>query len=570
MEKVYICLIALFFASCDNFLDREPKSLPMVGSFYQSEQEMIGGLTGVYSTVKWIQNASSATIQTSLNGWDDFGLARSPEIGEGNHKTNDRTVASFWKYAYETINCANSFIHGMERGENVVSQTKYDTMQSEAKVLRAWAYFWLINMFGDVPYFTAPLKSEEYYNQTRIPKEEIIPNLYKDLDDAALHLDWLPTQRGRVSRSVAYGLKARIAFYNKDYRTAAEATNKVIKEAGLDLNPNYLDLFQYSKQKANVNHEIMFELMYSYDQRHAYHHLPMIIGSRNAGSWSGMFPGQSLIDQFECTDGKRIDESELYNPQKPSENRDLRLKVSISMPGDRISSFSKPDFIYDVHNPTTDFWDESIGGWKKGTNQDYSNVYGPRLNGVGYLYGKYSYGDKSETIEQTRQSFIFMRYAEILLTYAEAKIELNELDNDVVAAINKVRVRAKQPTVENSGVDVKNQYEMQRLVRRERNVELNGECFRWLDIRRWKIAEITMPGSVYGYASTAENVQKMKTPTFGSKGGINDLNNIPSYSDTEYRFKRDNRVFEVPKHYLFPIPQSECDLNENLKQNEGW
>lgn len=560
----------MLFASCDNFLDREPESLPMVGSFYQSEQEMIGGLTGVYSTVKWIKNASSATIQTSLNGWDDFGLARSPEIGEGNHKTNDGTIANFWDYAYETIHCANSFIHGMARGKSVVSQEKYDTMQAEAKIIRAWAYFWLINLFGDVPYFTEPLESKEYYNQTRTSKEEIVQNLYKDLNDAAPHLDWLPVQRGRVSRSVAYGLKSRIAFYHKDYKTAADAANVVIQEAGLGLNPNYLDLFQYSKQKANVNHEIMFELMYSYDQIHAYHHLPMIIGSRNAGSWSGMFPGQSLVDQFECTDGKRIDESELYNPQKPNENRDSRLKVSISMPGDRISSFSKPDFIYDVHNPTTDFWDESIGGWKKGTNQDYSNVYGPRLNGVGYLYGKYSYGDKSETIERTRQSFIFMRYAEILLTYAEAKIELNELDADVIAAINKVRKRAKQPILEESGIDVTSQYEMRRLIRRERNVELCGENFRWLDIRRWGIAEITMPGSVYGCASTAENVQKMKVPTFGSKGSINDLNNIPTYSDTEYRFKRDNRVFEVPKHYLFPIPQSECDLNKNLNQNEGW
>lgn len=573
MKIHYLYLVILLFCtSCSDFLDREPESSPMSGTFYGSETEMNLGLTGLYSTIKWEDPSLSnkVTLQATTIGFDDFGLERKPELAEGNYKTNHSMVQAFWKYAYKTVQCANAYIHGIERGKESVSPVKYNTMQSEARIIRTWAYFWLINLFGDVPLITSELKSEEFYNQKMTSKDEIVRYLYEELDAAAAHLDWLPSQKGRVSRSVAYGLKARIAFYYKDYQTAANAAKTIIENAGLGLAPVFLELYQYTGQARNTNNEIMFELMYSTEQFNSWNWYGMITASRNANSYSGTFPNQNLIDQFECVDGKRIDESPLYDPQNPGKYRDQRLKYSISMPRDTISSFSKPDFIYDIHNSITKFKNSTTGEWTAGTNLDYSNIYGPRLNGVGYLFGKYSYGNKSEQIDQSRHSYIFMRYAEILLTYAEAKIELNQLDDDVVAAIDLVRTRAGQPTVVQSGVDISSQYEMRRLVRRERNVELAGEGFRWFDIRRWGIAEIVMRGSVYGYASTSENINKMQIPGFSGNGEINDMNNIPTYRDTEYRLKRDNRIFEVPKHYLFPIPQSELDLSKTLDQNEGW
>ncbi len=347
-----IIAIAGLFVSCSDFLEREPMSAPMSGTFYNSEKEMDMGLTGLYSTIDWQNSPLSVnvSVQFNLNGFDDFGVNRKyVDISEGNYVTSHAHVAVFWNSAYKTIQNANAFIHGMERGKDNVDTKKYNTMRAEAIVLRAWAYFWLINIYGDVPLITTELKADEYYNRERLSKNAITQFLYQDLDNIVEFLDWRPSQQGRVSRSVAYGLKARIAFYNKDYSTAATATKLIIDNAGLGLNPVYLDLFRTTGQAINTNKEIMFELMYSTDNK-KHNWIGMINGSRNANSYSEFFPTQSLVDQFECIDGKRIDESPLYDPKNPSENRDERLKYSISMHGDTVSSFRRHDFVYNINN----------------------------------------------------------------------------------------------------------------------------------------------------------------------------------------------------------------------------
>jgi hypothetical protein len=137
--------------------------------------------------------------------------------------------------------------------------------------------------------------------------------------------------------------------------------------------------------------------------------------------------------------------------------------------------------------------------------------------------------------------FILIRYADVLLMYAEAKIELNEIDASVYDAINQVRTRAGMPAVAPGSMS---QAELRELLRYERRVEFAMEGHRIFDIRRWKIAEVVMPGQHFG-------IDYME-------GG--QLQTIPA----------DNRVFNPARDYLWPIPATEIELNPSMTQNPGY
>ena len=289
--------------------------------------------------------------------------------------------------------------------------------------------------------------------------------------------------------------------------------------------------------------------------------MPLGNASRAAGGQSGRFPNQRLVDVFEATDGKRIDESSVYNAQKPRENRDLRLRYTVALPGDTVS-MNLVTFVYDIYKNSTSFLNPN-GTWSVKGNADFDNAFGPAKSAVGYLWTKYTMTD--ENAFQSKVSFILMRYAEVLLTYAEATIEGDKINQATIDAINEVRLRAKQPVVRAEIQSDKK--ELQKLIRRERTAELAVEGFRWFDIRRWGIAELVMPGKVIGIAKDANIMPSI--PNF-KKNDIYDLNSIPDYSgQEELRYSRETR-FWTSKLLLLPIPQRERDINSNLTQNPDW
>jgi hypothetical protein len=153
-----------------------------------------------------------------------------------------------------------------------------------------------------------------------------------------------------------------------------------------------------------------------------------------------------------------------------------------------------------------------------------------------------------------------MRYADILLMYAEAKIELNEIDASVLTAINAVRTRAGQPAAV-AGT----QADMRQLVRRERAVEFAGEGMRLFDLRRWDIYATANSGPVVG--ASLDGVVVPTTPTF-------DINDVPNYSTSisqRINFRNQIRNNANPKFKLWPIPQFEIDVNTGLlPNNSGW
>lgn len=564
MRKLFYSIIGCTFfltgmSGCNKFLDRAPLSAPATGTFLNNENEINVSLTAVYGSIKW--EFGLVPYQSGSEGWTDLAILRANELGEGTFDTYNAHPAAIWSFAYTTIQRANTMLDGMVKAKPSVAPATYNRMEAEARVLRAWAYFYLTAMFGDAPLITKPLQPAEFYNQKRAPKQEVVKFIYDELDAASQSLDWMPAVRGRVSKSVALGLKARTALYNKDYAVAADAARQVIDKSGLSLNPRYQDLFTRSGQKPNAGNEIMLEILYTDALAGSITYLPLGNCSRAAGGQSGRFPTQRLVDQFECTDGKRIDESPLYDPQKPSKNRDLRLKYTVALPGDTLS-MNNTTFVYDIYKSSTSF-KNADGSWSVKGNADYDNAFGPAKSGVGYLWTKYTMTD--ENVFLAKVSFILMRYAEVLLTYAEAKIEQGQLDATVTAAINKVRQRAGQPPVP-AAIET-DQNEMRKLIRRERTVEFAVEGFRWLDIRRWGIADLVMPGKVVGIAKSPAAMPPV--PNF-KKTAAHDLNSIPDYTgQLDLRYTRETR-FWTPKLMLLPVPQAERDINPGLTQNEGW
>lgn len=559
LNIILLSSFIIILSGCEKFLERAPLDSPATGSFFKNENEIDAGLMAIYRSVNW--DFGLVPYQSATDAWADLAILRANDLGEGTFDTYNSHPASLWQDAYLTIQRANTMLDGMQAAKADIPEAAFNRMEAEAKVLRAWSYHYLAFMFGDVPLITEPLSVTEFYDRTQASKAEIINFIYSELDAAAENLNWQPAERGRVSKAVALGVKARTALYNKDYDIAASAAKQVIDNAGLNLNANYGDLFTRSGQKPNDGGEIMFEILYTDAETSSRTNLPLGNASRAAGGQSGRFPNQRLVDVFEATDGKRIDESAVYDPKKPRENRDLRLKYTVALPGDTVS-MNLVTFVYDIYDDQTSFLNPD-GTWSVKYNADFDNAFGPAKSAVGYLWTKYTMTD--ENAFQSRVSFILMRYAEILLTYAEATIEGDKIDQSTIDAINEVRQRAKQPVVPTAIHNDKR--ELQELIRRERTAEFAVEGFRWFDIRRWGIAELVMPGKVLGIAKNPAAMPPI--PNF-KKSEIHDLNSIPDYSgQEELRYSRETR-FWSPKLMLLPVPQGEIDINPNLVQNPNW
>ena len=439
----------------------------------------------------------------------------------------------------------------MHKAQDVVSEDTYKIVEAQAKTLRAFFYMYLINLYGDVPFVTDMISLEEARGATRTSRSQIVETLYTDLDFAATVLPTVWSgdgKKGRITQGAANALKARIALYEGNYRVAAEAAEKVIQSGIYQLSENYSDLFTLAGKgsKESIMHV-------PYLRGIKTNGIPRYLGLRTTQGWSIIVPTQGIVDFFQCVDGKHIDESPWYDPKNPYENRDPRLKHSIITPGQWFDGL-----LFENHPDSTTTLQDQNGKLVRVNNQEVTHAY---ASFTGYVWKKYQ--DPTELPAFTTQSevdFIYIRYAEVLLTYAEAKIELNELDDSVIDAINEVRGRK---SVEMPAVDLVSQDALRKLIRYERTVELALEGTRLFDIRRWKYAEHILPGNTLGRKKRTF-YEKYPVPT------------IDSYGQSKYDNEADifniigvNR-FDASKNYLWPIPQKERDLNGALEQNPNY
>jgi hypothetical protein len=338
---------------------------------------------------------------------------------------------------------------------------------------------------------------------------------------------------GRVTKGAALALKSRIALYNEDWTIAAEAAKEVMDLRVYSLHPSYEELFQYQGEQSS---EVIFSRQYA-NLTNARHNMTIQIGSSVAfDGWSNFLPTKSLIDSYECTDGLDINTSPLYNEKFPWTNRDPRLHQSIVYPGREYLDgvwTSIPGFDFGSEIVYNDYDGAGAKEWNK-----------PKS---GYMFWKYQQPDDvtNNSVWEGHIDLILIRYAEVLLNYAEAKLEAGTIDQSVYDAINLIRQRPSvnmPPITSGKGVS-----ELRAIIRNERRVELVLEGFRLFDIRRWRIAETVLGQPLYG--APESNPETMNPITYLTNWQINS--------------------FDPSRDYLWPIPRTEID-QIGLEQNPGW
>ena len=539
----YIVAALLGITACtEDVLDLESLTEPTDATFFSNEQELDLALTGVYNSVVWT-GGYSLPVQVNMdNGATDIGLVRGGfagfgQLGAGSHSANTGGFNSVYSHLYRGIGRANNLIQNLERASEVVSAEKLKQVEDEAAILRAYFYHYLVELFGHVPYTEQLATSPEDALLPRTDKATVVDNILADLQAAAQNLPDTPTQFGRVHKNFALALHARIALYDGRYSVAAASAKQVIDNGSFSLHPDYKELFTPAGEGSS---EIMFVMPFM--DGFATTLFPRAQGSRNRGSYSTVVPTQSMIDSYEASDGLPIDESTVYDPSMPFENRDPRLKASIITPQSEWAGL-----IFESHPDSMTY--RLTDGTLAGGNSDNRNVSWPAAF-AGYLWKKYTNEEAQSNFQVwSEQDFILMRFAEVLLIYAEAKIELGEIDASALNALNRVRARAYGVDVDNvanyPAVTTSSQEALRRIVRRERKVELADEGFRLFDIRRWEIAEKVVPRVIYGRILDPANATLV--PDIDEDGFI-DYSGVAKASMT------------LIQTHVFPMLKTECSI----------
>ena len=569
MKKlIYLAISIFLLSSCDDFLDKTPLDSPSDKTFLANETEIEMAVIGCYTDLWTAWEGMPfflAFEELSDNGWDR-NTNDVQKLSQGANDANSSFVRTVWATCYSGISRCNYLINNLSKVEGTVDADVLSQAKAEAQFLRAYYYSYLIELYGDVPLIleTITLNNAEI---PRSPKEDVLAQIFKDFDDAAAVLGTgnKPTS-GRPTRQAAQALKARIALYNQKWDVAIAAASEVMKLEGsvVELNPSFSNLFTYEGQDSK---EILFSIQFLFGQK--VHPIFRLFGCRNGGGHANKVPSYQLVDSYECKDGLSIDKSPLYNPAKPWDNRDPRLAWTFALPSSGYSNWKNEPgcifqgFQYETHRDSVKCWNYHTTPASYVANQDALNAYASfsGINWRKYVNDK-NYGD----VNNCDNNIIVIRYAEVLLIYAEAKVKAGQVDASVYSALNKIRNRAGMPDITASGDD------LFYAIARERRHELSGEGQRLSDIRRWKIAENVMNGFLLGrmqksYPTKAPVIDKWGTPDYVAAG-------IPIASDVNHPNTSmrtvDKRVFNPNKDYLWPIPYIERKTNPSLTQNPNW
>ena len=396
-------------------------------------------------------------------------------------------------------------------------------------------------IYGGVPI----IESYETAEEAQVPRnseEEVKNFIYNELDEAIPMLYDAPEASGYIAKGTALALNMRASLFYGDYQRAKDAAKAIMDLGIYELDPSYENLFTLAGQNSK---EIIASVQHD---ENLYSNWMIATMYNNAdGGWSSMVPTQNLVDTYEMSNGLTKEEAGSgYDATHPFANRDPRMAMTVLYPG--------MDWVGLTGKTILNTLDATIDGAKNPNYpDDADNASKTALTWAKYLNPYTQYGD----IWSTNAQPIVFRYAEVLLSYAEAENELNGPSAEVYNLLNQVRNRVGMPDVDQNKYN--NQAKLRELIRRERSVELAGEGLRRQDIIRWKddsgkmLAETVLNGPltrVVGTVNTSEP-DPTKRATISGTALV------------------ENRAFASYNRYL-PIPQSAIDKNPNLKQNEGY
>ncbi len=575
MKKfIIIITLGLGLASCD--LNQLPLDSVSPETFFKTENDLLLYTNSFYNMLPGAEDVYNEDVDNIIKNSlrDELqGTRVVPTSGGGWSWGNLRNINYFLVNSYK---CPDA---------NAVA--RYNGL---ARFFRAYFYFGMVKRFGDVPWYSTPIESNdnEMLTKGRDPRTMVMDSVMADIDYAIANLG-TSKNVNTVTRWTALALKSRIALYEGTFRkyhtefnlpdadkfldASIAASEDLIKNSGYTL---YTDTpaTAYQKLFASDNaiaDEVILARAFS-DELQVYHNLNYYTMTASYGK-----PGleKKLVNSYLMADGSRFTDVQGYDKMQFAEevkNRDPRLAQTIRTPGyTRIGETTK--LVQEFGATTT-----------------------------GYQLIKFVSEPKWDTFNKDITDMPIFRYAEVLLNYAEAKAErgvLTQADLDISVKLTRDRVgmpnislaaantdpdpylaaQYKNVTGTNKGVILE--------IRRERRIELVMEnYFRWDDLIRWKEGHLLTqvfkgmyfpgPGEfdldadgdtdliIYeGTKPGVNNVQLLKLGSEillenGNKGG-----NIMVNSHI-------NKKFDETRDYLYPIPQQELLLNTNLKQNPNW
>ena len=548
------------FSSCnDEFLDRMPKDEMTDDNFWQTEEhlaQVANTFTAALQGKYWL---NITEIMADSAPWAVTTAFRT--IGAGNFTTETSQINSLWVTAYTGIGRVNYFLNNYQRAESVKEEVR-ERYAAEAYFYRAYNYWVLTTYFGDVPYITDELSVESPdVFRGRDPKADVIANVTKDLEDHYKNLpEYIPAgsaEFGRVSQCAALALLSRIYLYNEMYEEAVDAAERAMNNPYHALystgNPDvdYVNLFNWTGRASRnaANKETLLAFVYNYDLGEAARQSHNL--SRECwvpGDYARFVPTNSMIEAYLTKDGQIWDPSTAKTYEDVFKDRDPRMVQSILAPGTPWEGGKSGDLLST---------DDKIYTYPLLTNNKTA-----AMTYSGYYMRKYVEPSTVKYVGHDDNDLIMLRYAEVLLNYAEAKERLGQLTQaDLDKTINLLRDRVGMVHMNLSnlpaGSDIRTE------IQRERRIELFFEGHRYFDIIRWKqghiLGEDLLGVNKRWLDQSRLAVDLDKDLTWQTKDG------------EQYLLIETGRTFNPDKHYLLPIPFKQMQLNPNLApQNPGW
>ncbi|MFD2604118.1 RagB/SusD family nutrient uptake outer membrane protein [Euzebyella marina] len=521
MKKVYITkvlvlsAISLFFGCADGLdegLDLEPTGAVSETVYWSSERDAILAVNAIYNELDGTQSV------IELDGITDIGFRSASNVPTfndvrlGEIDPSNATITAIWERYYRGIGKANGVLANIDRVEDGNAATMA-RLTAEARFLRAYYYMQLASLWCNVPLILEPLDVND--QRPTNSKEEIVDFVISELD-AIINSEALPQSYnadnvGRVTHGAALATKARVAIRNNRYELARDASLAVMNLGIYSLYPDYQELFQAAGQNST---EVIFDRQYAVGGN-TYNNFGYSAAS--IGGNSTVEPMMELFEKYEYIGP--------VNPDDPYENKDPRWDYNVYYTGQPIG------------NNTYNSWPNSSTP-DRVSGSEWATLYGYNLK---------KWVDYETFVENPSLgdvNMILIRYADVLLMYAEAKTELNEIDASVYDAINDIRQR---PTVEMPEItEGKTQAELREIIRDERVKELAFEGLRLFDLNRWQLGEEKV-GLLEGMYYINESSGEWEVMNYGQVA----------------RFNPD-------RDYCWPVPQKEMDINDVITQNPGY
>lgn len=441
-------LLLLATTSCQkDFLDRKPPNKLTFEEFFKTADQAEQSVNAVYEQFRSFDCIALPYLACTDIISDDADKGSTandaPLMSDLDDFTMDPTntfISPVYKGYYRAIARANVAIENIP---NVDMDAAYrDRLIGECKFLRAYSYYLLVQWFGDLPVITKTLQGDEYYAQTRQPKEQVYDQIESDLKDALATLkekdEYAPKDLGRVTKGSARGLLAKLYMIKKDYAKAEEMCDAIISSGEYSLLPKYADNFLPAGENGS---ESVFELQSVALQTQQaagpgsspYNMVQGVRGIPNLG-WGFNRPSDNLVTSYENGDPRR-EATVIY--------------VGETLPDGSTQVQDNPEIINERFNQKA--WVPSHPGL-----QD---------NGPGNIR--------------------VIRYSDIILLDAEAKNELGK-SAEALPLLNQVRKRARGTNnFILPDVTVTDQSQLREKIYKERRVELAMEQQRWFDLKRW-------------------------------------------------------------------------------------